>query len=138
MSHEHTYRKVRSAINKGDLVRPDTCESCGDKPGVGIDGRVLIQAHHHDHDKALDVMWLCPKCHRQETPLPDVMGARVFGEKNGQAKLTHGAADAIRGSELGCKKLAKVYGVNKTTIQRIRNGTHWIAAAPRPPQGESI
>lgn len=47
---------VRRAIKKGVLVRNTECEFCGDST-------VKIQAHHDDHAKRLDVMWLCPPCH---------------------------------------------------------------------------
>lgn len=48
---------VRSAIKKGKLVRPYTCEKCGSiEP---------IQAHHDDYSKPLEVRWLCQPCHRK-------------------------------------------------------------------------
>lgn len=47
---------VRRAIAAGELVRPPTCGNCG------ATGR--IEAHHHKgYDLALDVIWLCCKCH---------------------------------------------------------------------------
>lgn len=49
------HNMVRRAIEKGTLVRPDTCSRCPATVG--------IQAHHDDHAKPLDVMWLCPVCH---------------------------------------------------------------------------
>lgn len=125
-------RAVRAAIKSGVLVRPDTCEKCGQIPARRVDGYSQIQAHHPDYDKPLDVEWLCCKCHRKETPLPEVMGAPVFGERNGQAKLTHERVTEIRSSPLGCRRLAKKIGVHKATIQRVRNGVHWSAAAPTP------
>ena len=47
--------KVARAVRNGDLIRPATCERC---PATD-----RIQAHHDDHTKPLDVMWLCPVCH---------------------------------------------------------------------------
>ncbi len=51
------HNAVARAVRKGTLVRPDHCSRC------------LIpchpQAHHDDHSKPLDVMWLCPICHAQ-------------------------------------------------------------------------
>jgi hypothetical protein len=50
-SHDTVFR----AIKRGDIIRPDHCERC------------LIncypQAHHDDHSKDLEIMWLCPICH---------------------------------------------------------------------------
>ncbi len=48
--------KVRYAIAKGLLIRPNVCSNCGRK------GR--INAHHEDYDKPLQVDWLCETCHR--------------------------------------------------------------------------
>lgn len=47
---------VRDAIRKGDLVRPRTCSACGTYSA-------LIQGHHDDYSKPLEVRWLCPSCH---------------------------------------------------------------------------
>lgn len=51
-------RSYRYAIETGVLVRPDTCEMCGEKPKVG-----KIQGHHEDYSKPLEVKWLCVRCH---------------------------------------------------------------------------
>lgn len=32
-------------------------------PGRGTDGRTLLQAHHDDYRRPLDVRWLCVGCH---------------------------------------------------------------------------
>lgn len=50
------WNKVRRAIRLGRLIRGD-CEKCG---WVG-----KTQAHHEDYLKPLDVIWLCPPCHRK-------------------------------------------------------------------------
>lgn len=50
---------VNNAVRDGRLIRPEVCSSC--------DKKRRIQAHHHKgyEDKhALDVEWLCQKCHR--------------------------------------------------------------------------
>lgn len=49
-------RCVEVALDTGDLVKPGTCSGCG------ADGR--ITAHHADYEKPLDVVWVCPKCHK--------------------------------------------------------------------------
>lgn len=46
---------VARAIKSGMLIRPDHCSVCL------LHG--APQAHHDDHSKKLDVMWLCPICH---------------------------------------------------------------------------
>jgi hypothetical protein len=52
---QSAHNKVARALRNGDLIRPATCERC---PATD-----RIQAHHDDHTKPLDVMWLCPVCH---------------------------------------------------------------------------
>jgi hypothetical protein len=46
---------VARAVKSGSLIRPDHCSVCL------VHG--APQAHHDDHSKKLDVMWLCPVCH---------------------------------------------------------------------------
>lgn len=59
-------RAVRAAIERGDLIRPQHCSTCGNE-STRIDGVSGIQAHHHlGYENQLDVKWLCAKCHRQE------------------------------------------------------------------------
>ncbi len=49
---------VERAVNRGELVRPDSCPECGSG------GR--IEGHHADYDRPLDVEWLCQACHSQK------------------------------------------------------------------------
>lgn len=63
LKKQRARRLTRDALSRGDLKRPEVCDDCG---GVGqpySDGRVRIHAHHEDHDKPLDVTWLCRDCH---------------------------------------------------------------------------
>lgn len=53
---EEARRITRRAIRAGVLVRPDNCSMCGGSDGV-------IEGHHPNHCYALDVVWLCRKCH---------------------------------------------------------------------------
>jgi hypothetical protein len=51
---------VSYAVSRGGLVRPDACSDCG------LEGR--IHGHHEDYSKPLDVVWLCPRCHKKRHP----------------------------------------------------------------------
>ena len=53
---------LERALALGIVIRPDVCEDCGGS-GTFADGRTAIQAHHPDYNRALDVVWLCQKCH---------------------------------------------------------------------------
>ena len=57
---------VIRAEKRGDLVRPDTCEQCGCKPGLSANGCTLIEVHHYlgyAKEHHLHVKYLCPSCH---------------------------------------------------------------------------
>lgn len=56
-------RAVTAAVQRGELIRPSTCEECGGPGREYKDGRAGIHAHHDDYGKPLDVRWLCGDCH---------------------------------------------------------------------------
>lgn len=56
---------VEDAIDRGVLVRPQTCETCGTPGAPYKDGRASIQAHHDDYNSPLSVRWLCQGCHHE-------------------------------------------------------------------------
>lgn len=59
-------RAVRAAVKAGVLIPPETCSVCGGT-AKRRDGVRAIQAHHHfGYERQLDVVWLCPPCHRKE------------------------------------------------------------------------
>lgn len=133
---ENAYRQVRTALERGMLKRAQFCSRCGVPDIPASDGRSTIHAHHlAGYNNPLLVEWLCAACHRDETPLPEVMGAPVFGEKNGQAKLTVEAVQSIRHSRERSSILAAKFGVSRWTIARVRSGQYWIAAAPPVKEG---
>jgi hypothetical protein len=53
--YDRAHRAIANAIRKGSLIMPDHCSRCK------ID--CAPQAHHDDHSKPMDIMWLCPICH---------------------------------------------------------------------------
>jgi len=52
---KEAHNAVQNAIQRGELVRPDTCSACG--------SNLPVEAHHDDYTKVLDVRWLCRPCH---------------------------------------------------------------------------
>jgi hypothetical protein len=55
--YNRAHGAVAKAIKGGLITRPDHCQRCL--------VQVVPQAHHDDHSKMLEVMWLCPICHAQ-------------------------------------------------------------------------
>jgi ribosomal protein S27AE len=58
-NHDATiaHQALHRAIDYGLIQRPDACSKCGASD-------VLIDGHHEDYSKPLDVEWLCTSCHR--------------------------------------------------------------------------
>lgn len=129
MSSHPAYGKVKRAIRDGLLTRPEICEVCGKEPPVDRDGRRRIYAHHHrSYDLPLDVQWLCARCHRAVTPLPEKMGAPVHGSRNGQSKLTERDVRKIRlmrRSGMTQEAVAQRFSVTRKVISFIDLGQAW-------------
>lgn len=51
-------QELKYEIDQGNITRPENCSVC--------DKVCKVHGHHPDYDKPLDVVWLCPKCHKQE------------------------------------------------------------------------
>lgn len=114
-------RILRTAIEKGHIVRPETCSKCG-KPSKRRDGRSGIQGHHHaGYDHPLDVEWLCVNCHLE-------MDGRVSGERHGRAVLNWEAVRHIRSSPASPKYLARLHGVATNTVCDVRRRHTWKEA----------
>ena len=58
----YVHNLLEQAVEDGVVVRRECCEDCG-ASGRMRDGRTIVQAHHNDYNKPLDVRWLCQKCH---------------------------------------------------------------------------
>jgi predicted DNA-binding protein YlxM (UPF0122 family) len=61
---DYAQNKIEKAILYGKMERKQSCEKCGSS-GFFKDGRSMIQAHHPNYNKPLEVMWLCQKCHHE-------------------------------------------------------------------------
>ncbi len=48
--------KLRYAVRVGNIMKKESCEKCFEKTN--------LHGHHEDYNKPLDVIWLCPKCHK--------------------------------------------------------------------------
>lgn len=71
LARQRTYRAVQSGL----LEPPEKCEECGLKPKPSKDNRRTLQTHHHngyEEEHVLDVIWLCPSCHKMAHPETNV------------------------------------------------------------------
>ena len=64
LASDKAQNKLEQAIEDGVVVRQTVCQECR-KTGKFKNGRQMIQAHHTDYGKPLEVMWLCQKCHHE-------------------------------------------------------------------------
>ena len=49
---------VLYALRRGELEKPEECSSCNESS--------VVEAHHTDYSKPLEVMWLCHPHHAEE------------------------------------------------------------------------
>lgn len=61
--HNEARKMVNRAIYRKLLTRKP-CEVCGIF-GVDAKGTTLLEAHHDDYNKPLEVRWLCVKHHKE-------------------------------------------------------------------------
>ena len=53
--------RVKDAVRYGRLAKPTRCQACQKEVP-----RHLLDGHHHDYSRPLEVMWLCRVCHGAE------------------------------------------------------------------------
>ena len=47
--------KVQYALLTGKIIKPNKCEKC--------EQIKIVEGHHFDYEKPLEVVWVCRKCH---------------------------------------------------------------------------
>ena len=115
------YSRLNNAVAQGKILRPQYCESCGENPGTDDLGRSRIEGHHLDHSKPLEVVWLCDRCHKEETP-------RARGEKVWASRFTTNQVRQVRkflAAGKGVNEIGRLFGVTHKAISDIRDGVNW-------------
>lgn len=59
---ERARGRVRDAVRYGKLAKPNRCDHCG-----RCVPKALLDGHHHDYSKPLEIVWLCRSCHGLES-----------------------------------------------------------------------
>jgi hypothetical protein len=77
---ERVREKVRRAVASGEIIRPDRCQGCRLREDKAKPERKL-SAHHDDHEKPLDVQWLCPRCHSRRHVMLGRLGRTTKSRK---------------------------------------------------------
>ena len=85
---DHAQNIVEKAVAKGILIS-QPCESCG-KTGAMKDGRNVVQAHHDDYNKPLEVRWLCQPCHHEWHKNHKAKAKEVLAEVPGTVNIVCG------------------------------------------------
>jgi hypothetical protein len=67
--YSRAHNLVSRAVKKGILIKTP-CEYCGREDNV--------HGHHDNYDEPLNVMWLCPICHRKRHDELALQNKEVF------------------------------------------------------------
>jgi hypothetical protein len=115
------YSKLSNAVAQGKIIRPEFCEKCDNRGGTDIMGRSRIEGHHLDYSKPLEVIWLCDRCHKEETP-------RARGQRVWASRFTENQVKRVRkllASGKGVNEIGRMFGVTHKAISDIRDGINW-------------
>lgn len=128
IAHKVRARQALMAkVRSGKIVRPDTCQLCGQQPPRGRDGRSRIQAHHHrGYEFPFDVQWLCSACHEQEHRHEKLARPMSNRTPEGFLRAVEMGIRVIRGQSAA--DVARDFGVSRTLIQEIKAGRCYAGA----------
>ena len=87
MRRQRARRRVKDAVRRGKILKPNSCDGCKKEC-------FLLDAHHQDYDKPLEILWLCKICH----------GARHAGKPRltEYARARTGAQNTCTGAQNKC------------------------------------
>ena len=59
-THYNANKVIEAALIAGEITKLSYCQGCG-----RTEDEVVIHAHHNNYQNPLDVIWVCPTCHRR-------------------------------------------------------------------------
>jgi len=110
---------VNNATKKGILIRPNECEICKQT--------AKVHGHHQDYNKKLEVIWVCPQCHKN-IHHPNKTNAYQKKYPDGRPskrKVLLEHAIRLKESGLSYNKIGKSLNVSKGTIYKWLNKVNY-------------
>ncbi len=128
LAHRWAWERVRGPIPAGKLL----CHHC-DNPSC-VNPHHLYVGTHADNmrdmkQRGRTMAARYPALARKLGRLTGSANTHFQGEGNPKAKLMAAKVCAIRNDPRTTKYVAETYGLDRTTIQRIRRGTLWPIAS---------
>jgi len=63
------HKALGNAVRDGRITKPDSCSHCH--------MQARLEGHHEDYKKPLDVVWLCPACHKSLHAFYRTVGRKI-------------------------------------------------------------
>ena len=130
LAHREVWRHLRGEIQNGKYL----CHTC-DNPQCVNPEHLYVGTHQDNMNdmKARGRTWAAqnPEAAREVGRRTGLANTHARGEKNPKSKLTEQQVKFIRNDPRPTRYVAAEYAVNRTTIQRIRNGSAWAALKAR-------
>jgi hypothetical protein len=72
LKKKHKANSMVAMAKVNGLLVPQPCSKCGNN--------YKVNAHHENYDEPLNIIWLCPSCHRLRHI--ELNGGKLWGKKS--------------------------------------------------------
>lgn len=86
-------------------------------------GSLLVEAHHEDYSRPLDVVWLCRKCHGKKHGFTVRAPNRHRSSDSGKPPSLYEFYRLLHARQVTASTLAEQLGVNRVLVTRVLNGS---------------